>query len=376
MDNYKIPLFKVFMDPDVGVSVSETLQSGYIGQGKKVEEFEDVLSSYFETSYINTLNSATSGIHLALHLSKLFDKCNRNEVITTPLTCTATNLPILANGLKIKWADIDPETCNIDLSDVKNKINEKTLALVVVHWGGVPCDLDKINEIKNWTKQNYGNDIFVIEDCAHALGSKYKNNPIGNSSNFCVFSFQAVKQITTGDGGLIICPNKNLNDRAKLLRWYGLDRTSDVDYRCKQNIIDWGYKFHMNDIAATIGLCNFKHLFKITEQHNENYKWLESKLNNCDGVKTLHIPQESYSACWIMTLLVENRDDFILKMKSAGIQASPVHGRNDKHECFKEFECPLIQTDYVTEKLCCIPCGWWVTDEGREHIIETVKQGW
>lgn len=120
MQKYKIPLFKVFMDNNVACQLDETLHSGFIGQGKKVEEFEGVLSNYFGTKKLVTLNSATSGIHLALHMIKNHDK-TRNEVITTPMTCVATNFPILANNLKIKWADVDRKTCNIDLDDVKER---------------------------------------------------------------------------------------------------------------------------------------------------------------------------------------------------------------------------------------------------------------
>ena len=364
------------MNPNVGLFLNETLQSGYIGQGKKVEEFESVLSAYFKTPYINTINSATSGIHLALHIFKIFDQSGRDEVITTPLTCVATNFPILANGLKIRWSDLDPHTCNINLDDVKRKINSKTLALIVVHWAGTPCDLDQIEELKIWYKQKFGNDLFVIEDCAHALGSSYKGKIIGNSTNFCVFSFQAVKQITTGDGGALICPNKQFHEKAKLLRWYGLDRNSSIDYRCEQDIHDWGYKFHMNDIAATIGLANFPYLHQIVKKHQENYEWLRSKIQNHPDIETTWTSLEHQSANWIMTLLVNKRNSFVKKMKSLGIQVSPVHHRNDEYSCLKEFKSELISTNYVCDRMCCIPCGWWVSSEDRSYILNAILEGW
>lgn len=371
-----IPLFKVFMDDLVGTHVNETLASGYIGQGSKVDEFEKKLSDYLSNPYVNTVNSATSGLHLAIHLVKKLDaNIARDEVITTPLTCLATNFPILANNLKIKWADLDPSNCNIDLDDVKRKIGPKTLALMVTHWGGNPCNLNKIKEIKKEVRDLYGHDLYVIEDCAHALGSKFEGKMIGNSENICVFSFQAIKHLTTGDGGLITSPIDHYHKKFKLLRWYGLDRTSSADFRCEQNVSDWGFKFHMNDIAASIGLSNFPHLCSIVEKHQNNHSYLQDELKNIPGITTLNC-QESESACWIMTLLVENREGFIRKMKSNGIDVSRVHDRNDKHDCLKEFKSFLPTTDKICEKIICIPCGWWVTKENREFIVNTIKKGW
>jgi dTDP-4-amino-4,6-dideoxygalactose transaminase len=371
-----IPLFKVFMDENVSTPLQTILQSGYIGQGPKVDEFEQKLSTYFGNPYINTLNSGTSGLHLALHLIKQADTKDRDEVITTPLTCTATNFPIVANGLKIKWADLDPTTCNIDLADVKRKIGPKTLAIMTVHWGGCPCDLDELEKIKQDAMKLYGNEIHIIEDCAHAIGSKFKDKLIGNGSNFAVFSFQAIKHLTTGDGGLLICPNDHFHRQAKLLRWYGLDRTSSADFRCEQNIADWGFKFHMNDIAATIGIENLKHLNDIISKHHENYNWLYEKIKNVNGLKTMAVSHNSYSSSWIMTLLVDRRDEFMRKMKEYGIGVSRVHDRNDKHDCLKQFRSFLPNTDYVCNHICCIPCGWWLSEEDRCYIADKILKGW
>jgi dTDP-4-amino-4,6-dideoxygalactose transaminase len=376
MNSKNIPLFKVFMDKDVSLALNNILQSGYIGQGPKVDEFEQKLSTFFGNPYLNTVNSGTSGLHLALHLIKQDDKKNRDEVITTPLTCTATNFPIVANGLKIKWADLDPNTCNVDLTDVRRKIGPKTLAIMVVHWGGYPCDLDELEDIKQEAWELYGNKIHVIEDCAHAIGSKFKEKTIGNGPNFSVFSFQAIKHLTTGDGGLLISPNDHFHRKAKLLRWYGLDRTSSADFRCEQNIDDWGFKFHMNDIAATIGIENLKHLEDIVKKHHDNHNWLRNKLQNVCGLKTMIDSSDCYSSSWIMTLLVDRRDDFIRKMKECGIGVSRVHDRNDKHACLKEFKSPLPTTDYVCDHTCCIPCGWWLSDEDKDYIVDKISQGW
>jgi len=373
----EIPLFKVFMSEDAHTMLGPVLQSGYIGQGPKVEEFEEALRSYLGTPYVNTLNCGTSGLHLALHMIKEeLSYGDRNEVLTTPLTCTATNWPILANGLKIRWVDVDPNTANIDLQDLERKINERTLAIMVVHWGGYPCDLSRLKLICKKSKSLYGYEPPVIEDCAHAFGATYGGKRIGNHGNYCMFSLQAIKHLTTGDGGLLVCPDDASHRRAKLLRWYGLDRTCSADFRCEQNVAEWGFKFHMNDIAATIGLANFNHIEAILYAHHTNGLYYEEHLENVSGVKLLEKRLDRESAYWIYTMRVENRDDFIRKMKEHGIAVSRVHDRNDKHQCVHQYRSALPGLDEICADMICIPCGWWVGDEEREYIVGKIKEGW
>ena len=161
-----IPLFKVFMANETPEKVSKVLMSGFIGQGPKVENFETSLKEYFNNSNVVTTNAATSAEHIALHMLKRTEKNVKgyhgvvfvenqwdgvgpeDEVLTTPLTCTATNWPILANGMKLKWVDVDPNTCNMDLDDLERKISPTTKVIMVVHWGGYPVDLDRLKEIQ------------------------------------------------------------------------------------------------------------------------------------------------------------------------------------------------------------------------------------
>jgi len=368
-----IPLFKVFVSEDVEKSLIEVLRSGYIGQGPKVDEFEQILSNYLGNPYVNTVNSCTSGLHLALRLLNLQPG---DEVLTTPLTCTATNVPILANGLKIKWVDVDPNTCNMDMLDLARKLTPKTKAIMLVHWGGYPVDLDEVRRIANYHKLLHGFYPQVIEDCAHAWGAIYKGKLLGNHGNICVFSFQAIKHFTTGDGGIIVCPSDGWHRRSKLMRWYGLDRSGNTDFRCEQDIDEWGYKFHMNDINATIGIHNFPHIEGLLKIHVDNGLYYDERLRDVDGVTTLECLTDRQSSYWIYTILVEDRDGFMRKMKNAGIATSRVHDRNDKHPCFKESKTLLPNLDEVCKKMVCIPCGWWVTNENREYIFETIKKGW
>ena len=148
-----IPLFKVFMSDEASGSVSKVLSSGYITQGPEVEKFEEVLKKYFNNEKVVTTNSATSGLHLIFHMLKEYglgeDKIkidtSNDHVLTTPLTCTATNWPIILNAINLRWVDVNPENCNIDLDDLEKKLNKNTKAVLIVHWGGYPVDLDRLS---------------------------------------------------------------------------------------------------------------------------------------------------------------------------------------------------------------------------------------
>jgi len=387
-----IPLFKVYMDKNAHKSVRKVLDSGFIGQGPKVEEFETQLKEYFGVDFLSTVNAATSAEHLALHqlkkpIDEVFEGCaSRNiwpgledgdEVLTTPLTCTATNWPILANNLKIKWVDVDEETLNMDLTDLERKITKKTKVIFVVHWGGYPVDLDRLDSIARNAEKKFGFKPAIIEDCAHAMGSVYNNKPIGSHGNWCTFSFQAIKHITTGDGGILITPDRESYERSKLLRWYGIDRESNKkDFRCEEDIKEWGYKFHMNDIAATLGIENFKHLDEIVEKHRDNADFYDLHLKDIDGLTLLKRRYNHQSSFWIYSMLVERKDNFMNHMKECGIMVSQVHERNDIHSCVKEFQRNLPTLDKIAPKLISIPVGWWVTKKERQYIVDCIKKGW
>ena len=382
MDREIIPLFKVFMSDTAGEEVAKILNSGYIGQGPKVDEFEDQLKDYFDHDFVQTVNSGTSALHMALHLLK---KPNNkwpgiqegDEVLATALTCTASNFPILANGLKIKWVDIDPTTLNIDLDDLARKITPKTKAIILVHWGGYPNDLDKIKQIQEQAEELYGFKPAVIEDGAHSFGSKYKGKNIGTHGNLTMYSLQAIKHITSIDGGLLLSPHQELHRRGKLIRWYGIDRDSNrKDFRCEADIEEWGFKFHMNDVCATVGMENLKHAAELIKKHQANAAYYDKHLKDIKGVTLLDRHKGHDSAFWIYTMLVDDREGFYKWMKECNIVVSQVHERNDKHTAVKEFKSNLPTLDKTIGKIVSIPVGWWVTKEQREYIVDCIKKGW
>lgn len=389
-----IQLFKVFMSPTAKTEVGKILDSGYIGQGQKVEEFEDDLKRYLNYDRLVTLNSGTSGLHLALHLLKkqysigiadgysFLEKKwggieTGDEVLATALTCTASNWPILANGLRIKWVDVDPKTLNMDLDDLERKITPKTKAIIAVHWGGYPIDLDRLKKIQNKSYELYGFKPAIIEDGAHAFGSEYKGKKLGNHGNIVMYSLQAIKHITAIDGGVLTLPHQELYNRSKLIRWYGIDREGNrKDFRCEADIPEWGFKFHMNDVCATVGIENLKQADTIISKHRDNASFYDKNLKNINGVKLLERHSDHKSSFWIYSMLVDNRDGFYKWMKECGIVVSQVHERNDKHTCVKEYRSSLPVLDSTIGKVVSIPVGWWVSNEEREYIVDCIKKGW
>lgn len=362
-----IPMFKVAMSDNVDDELLKVIHSGWIGQGSKVNDFEMELSNVFNNDKVLTLSAGTHGISLALRLAGISEG---DEVITTPLTCTATNMPILQTGAKIVWADVKRDF-NIDPQSIKDNLTDKTKAIVVVHWGGYPCDMDEISKIAG--------DIPIIEDCAHAYGSLYKHHSIGDCkySDYAMFSFQAIKHLTSIDGGALCCSDKQSYDRGKLLRWYGIDRESPrTDFRCEENILEGGYKFHMNDVNATVGMNNMQLAKDNILKAVDNAKYFERELSNINGIELPQIQTDKQSSYWLFTMLVENRSDFTHMMGSKGIAVSRVHERNDKHTCFKKFRKDLPNLESIINKMICIPVGWWVTKEDREYIVDVIKQEW
>jgi dTDP-4-amino-4,6-dideoxygalactose transaminase len=192
-----------------------------------------------------------------------------------------------------------------------------------------------------------------------------------------MYSLQAIKHITAIDGGLLVLPHQDLYNRAKLIRWYGIDRGGNrKDFRCEADIVEWGFKFHMNDVCATVGMENLKDAETIIGKHRTNAKFYDDNLKGVNGVTLLERKPEHNSAFWIYSLLVENRDGFYKHMKDCGIVVSQVHERNDKHTAVKEFRSPLPTLDRILPKVVSIPVGWWVTEEERQYIVDCIKKGW
>lgn len=364
-----IPLFKVYMSNRVDKPLLETIHSGWIGQCERNAEFEKALADRIGNQYCVTTSCCTHAIHLAYRLMGIG---REDEVITTPLTCFCANTPIMNIGGKIVWADVNVDM-NIDPKSIESSITNKTKAIYVMHWGGYPCNLEEIKDIAD--KYN----LFLLEDAAHAFGSTYKNSVIGDCkySDFTAFSFQAIKHLTCGDGGALFTRNIRDYKRGKLLRWYGIDREGEKStVRCEDDILEWGYKYHMNDIASVIGLNNLPDIDNIQKLVKENVEYYKEELHGIDGISFMQTKTDRTSVNWLFTVLVDRKQDFCKMMNEKGIATSDVHARNDNNTCTIQYVKKLPILEWVLKRYTCIPCGWWVMKEDREYIIDCIKGGW
>lgn len=349
--------------------VVNTLTSNMISAGKLADLFELKLSEKFDFKNPITLNSGTITMFLAL---KACDIGIGDEVILPAQTFVATGQVILQCGAKPIFADINLDG-NISVESIKSKITEKTKAIIPVHWGGYPCDMDEINQIA------LEHNLIVIEDAAHALGAKYKNRFIGNISDFTSFSFQAIKHLTTGDGGLLTCKKYDDYLKIKKLRWFGIDRDGSkpsILGEREYDIFDIGYKSHMNDISASIGLGNlgslddkFNRIKNIAKIYNEN-------LTKVSGVKLMDYKKDRESSYWLYPILVENRGDFIKKMMENKIPVSVVHLGIDKNTIFGGKDESLTNQRFFDSNQIHLPINDKLTDEEITFIVKTIEDGW
>ena len=377
-----VPLFKVYMSENT--SVDPVLHSGFISQGEKVEEFERKLGDRIGNPLCLTTNSGTAALTLAL---KLLEKPNtgwpgfyksKDVVLTPALTCFATTCAVISNDYNLRWIDVDPETANVDIDDIANKLTERTQFVVVVHWGGYPVDLDRLRDLQEIHKEKYGYRFMIVEDCAHAFGAMYKGRSLGNHGNLCAFSFQAIKHLTCGDGGLLVLPTEELYDRGKLLRWFGIDRNkrnyNRKDFRLENDIIEAGGKYHMNDINASIGLQNIQGLDLNIAKCRQNTFFIREGIYNVKGIRLMEDKQDRESACWLFTLRVSDKNRFVEHMKTRDITTSQVHNRNDINSCVEQFKESLPNLDNFEPELVCIPCGWWLSPTDVKHIIHSIRE--
>lgn len=367
-----LPLFKVFMAPEVGEHLLETLYSGYLTQGDKVDIFEELLCKFLDAENLLTVNSGTSALQLALHLSGAGPN---TAVISTPMTCTATNTAIRAVGADILWADIDPNSGNISPESVETllsaDINNRIKAVMAVDWAGYPCNLTALRYVAD----RYG--VKLIEDAAHAFGARYFGQYLAaRLADFTCYSFQAIKHLTTGDGGALICRSPQDYEQGKLLRWFGIDRTAPrKDFRCETDVKSPGFKYHMNDLNATIGIYQLPYMPNVIAAHVQNGTRYDRDLKLLEGRRGINLVKRNSntdSAHWIYTLHVEERQEFMDYMAEHHITTSQVHARNDTHTMFEKYIRPLPGVDAFSSTQVNIPCGWWIDDHAYNYIVDTI----
>jgi perosamine synthetase len=344
--------------------LEQVLYSGYVAQGEQVELFERAFEQYIGHGHSLSLNSGTAALHIALILAGVKEG---DEVISTALTAEPTNVAIKMVGAKIRYADVDGATGNIDPVCIEAAINPNTKAILIVDYAGIPVNVPAIQAIS----KQYG--IPVIHDAAHALGAMFNGVKTGGHFPYTIFSLQAIKHITTIDGGILQIASKEEYEKAKLIRWFGIDKTKT---RLENNIQFQGYKYHMNNVNATIGLVQIRDADNTVGSYVQNGKFLDQALANIPGVELIRYYPGSEPSYWLYTMLVDRRDDFIKMMERNGFMASELHKRNDWHDYLNDFREQLPVLDTFYKRMVHIPCGWWLSTEDRARMVAAIQKGW
>ena len=352
-------------------SVMEVLDTRWIGQGPKVKLFEESFSKKFASKLpAIAVGSGTDALHLSYILAGLK---SGDEVIAPVFTCTATNIPFLYMGIKILFADIDPDTMNIDINHVAQLMNKNVKAIICVHYGGLPCDMDELQNIADkWS-------VPIIEDAAHAVGAKYKGSTIGSISDFTMFSFQAIKHITTGDGGMLIIKNKELVDQAERVRWFGIDRNAKQAGIWENDITEIGYKYQMTDIAAAMGIASLQEFDAVSSLRKRLFKVYSDELAGYDRVKIIGNDfDDREHAAWLFTIIVDNRYKLQEKLRDNKIESNQVHFRNDRYSIFKDFTegKNFPNMDQIEDKYLVLPLHTMMNENDVRRVCSIIKSGW
>jgi perosamine synthetase len=376
-----IPVFRPNLGEEELDMLREVFKSGWIGLGPKTAEFETKFADYVEAEYAVALNSATAGLHLAVAAFRIGPS---DEVLVPSLSFVSTAHCVVYTGATPVFCDIEPDTLNIDLEDAAKKINERTRAIIVVHYGGLPCDMDAVHAL---ARQH---NLLVIEDASHACGSRYKGRPIGGLSDATVFSFHAVKNLPTGDGGMVTTNRVEVMQALRKLRWVGIDkstwdRTEETGatmragirryakYSWYYEVNDLGYKYHMNDISAAIGLVQLGKVEAANDRRREIAAQYTEMLGDLDWVETPVTRPYAFSAQHNYVIKTPYRDalrEHLSKQGiSTGVHYMPIH----LHPYYRRqswMTLPVIEETWV--KLLTLPLFPDLTDQQVQYIVDAI----
>jgi len=371
--------FLPYCQPSIGEEeireVVDTLKSGWLTTGPKVERFEQLLAQYTGAKYAVAVNSCTAALHLSLIALGIR---KGDEVITTPFTFPATANVIVHVGAKPIFADIKLDTYNIDPEEVNKAVTPKTKAIIPVHYAGQPYDIEAIKEIAD------DQDLYVIEDAAHALGAEYDGRKVGTFGHSTCFSFYATKNITTGEGGAVTTDSKELADRLRVLRLHGLDKDAWKRYSSGGSwyyeLRECGFKENMTDIQAALGICQMRKLDMFIEIRRKYAEIYNRELKKQSNVITPYEKMNVKHPYHLYPILVEGYDRarFVEKMGELGIGCSvhyiPLHMHPFYKDTFHFEEGDFPHAEQVSAKEVSLPLYPKMREEDIWDVVSSVKQ--
>jgi perosamine synthetase len=372
-----IPVFKPSIGDEEISAVRQVLESGWIGLGPKTEEFERKFAEYIGIPHAIATNSGTAALHLALKALGIGDG---DEVILPSLTFVSCAHGVLYCGARPVFADVDKDTLTISVDDVQEKATQKTRAIMCVHYGGHPCDMGPITDIAK------DKGVYVVEDAAHACGAEWKGEKVGSIGDIACFSFHAVKNLTTGEGGMITTSNEEIARELRRLRWLGISKTTWDRYRPGATSISrptptWyyevenlGYKSHMNDIAAAIGIVQLQKLDKLNDRRRQIANYYNESFSNLPGIQIPIEREYARSVYHLYVLKMEKRDEFAAYAMQNGVATSvhymPVH----LHPLYRKIANAKVPvTEEIWKRLVTLPMFPDLANSELSKIVNVVR---
>lgn len=358
--------------------IIKTLDSGWVTLGPRTKQFEEDFARYVGSKYAIAVSSCTAALHLSAIVSGISDG---DEVITTPFTFAATSNIILHVGATPVFVDIQPKTFQIDPEKIEEKINKRTKAIIPVHYGGQPVNMDAIMKIAK--KHN----LIIIEDAAHAIGTEYKGKKIGSFGDLTCFSFHPIKNISTGDGGMITTNNASYAKELSMLRLHGMSKDAwkrhSANGSWKYDVTMPGYKYNMTDLQAALGIHQLKKLNSFIKTREKYAKMYDKALSQIPEITTPFVMKNIRHARNLYTIMLGtsslkiNRDEFVELMKQANIGVSvyfiPLHLFTLYKEKFgyKKGDFPIAE--FVYERIVSLPLYPKMTKEDIVYVIKTLR---
>lgn len=353
-----ISIYKPYMPEEIATEITKILYSGQLGFGKYGIQFENQLREFIGCEYLLTISSYNQAMQIVLSTLNL--KFG-DEIIASPVSCLASNQPFAVRGLKIIWADVDPETGAMSPEDVKSKITSKTKAIFHNHFCGYLGEIEAINNIGKEF------EIPVIDDAIEAFGSKFKDKKVGNLGTDCtVFSFQTVRLPNTIDGGAITFKDKKLFEKAKLIRDYGIERshfrtsTGEINPECDIKLEGFGGL--MSEVNSFIGVKQMENIDGLLQIQAANALVWNKKFANNEAISILNTTENSTPNFWVYGTLCKNKEEAIRKFKEDGFYATGVHINNNIYSVFDN-KISLKGVNEFMKHYVAIPCGWWFVNK-------------
>jgi perosamine synthetase len=361
-DKRMIPIAKPIIDDEEIEEVVKVLRSGFIAQGPKVAEFEDKFAEYVGVKHAVASSSGTTALHLALLAAGI---CPGDEVITTPFTFAATGNSILYVGAKPVFVDIDNKTYNIDPEMIEKAVTDKTKAIMPVHLYGQPADMDPINKIAA------DHELIVIEDAAQAHGAIYNGKKTGSIGDMGCFSFYPTKNMTTSEGGMITTDNKEMAEKARVLRAHGESE--------RYTHVVLGYNFRMTDIAAAIGIVQLQKLENFNEKRIENARFLTEQISKINGIEAPFVAENVKHVFHQYTVRVESskRDELMEFLNKNGIGTGihypkPIYQQKLYQELEISGSCP--EAEIASSEVLSLPVHPSLDGTDLEKIVSVLKE--